>query len=55
MSTGKCGLCKPGFFGDFCESQCQCDNSLDETACEKTTGKCGICKLGFGGHFCPGK
>ena len=55
VTTGQCGQCKPGFFGDFCESQCQCDNSLDGNICEKTTGKCGVCKPGFGGHFCPGK
>ena len=55
MSTGQCGLCKPGFFGDFCQSQCKCGNSLDEIACEKATGKCDLCKSGFGGHFCTGK
>ena len=55
MTTGQCGQCKPGFFGDFCESQCHCDNSLDGNVCEKTTGKCGVCKPGFGGYFCPGK
>ena len=21
MSTGKCGLCRPGFFGDFCKGK----------------------------------
>ena len=55
MSTGQCGLCKPGFFGDFCQSQCKCGNSKNETVCDVSTGKCDLCKLGFGGHFCTGK
>ena len=55
MSTGQCGLCKPGFFGDFCESVCQCGNSIEENVCDKTTGKCGLCKPGFFGGFCTGK
>ena len=47
--------CKPGFFGEFCESECNCVNSLDENVCDRTTGKCDLCKFGFGGHFCTGK
>ena len=54
VSTGKCGLCKPGFFGDFCKV-CKCGNSQNETVCDVSTGKCDLCKLGFGGHFCTGK
>ena len=46
--------CKPGFFGEFCESECKCGNSL-ENVCDRTTGKCDLCKFGFGGHFCTGK
>ena len=47
-------LCKPGFFGDLCESECKCGNSQIEKVCDKTTGKCNLCKPGFGGHFCTG-
>ena len=47
--------CKPGFFGEFCESECKCGNSLDENVCDRTTGKCDLCKFGFGGRFCTGK
>ena len=54
MTTGKCGVCKPGFFGDFCKV-CKCGNSQNETVCDVSTGKCDLCKDGFGGHFCPGK
>ena len=49
------GLCRPGFFGDLCESKCKCGNSLNENVCNKATGKCELCKPGFGGHFCAGK
>ena len=55
VSTGQCGQCKPGFFGDFCQSQCKCGNSKNETVCDVSTGKCDLCKSGFGGHFCTGK
>ena len=48
------GLCKPGFFGDLCESKCKCGNSLNENVCDKN-GKCELCKPGYGGHFCTGK
>ena len=47
--------CKPGFFGELCESECKCGNSLDENVCDRKTGKCDLCKFGFGGHFCSGK
>ena len=49
------GLCKPGFFGDLCESECKCGNSLNENVCDRATGKCDLCKSGFFGHFCTGK
>ena len=55
QTDGKCGLCKPGYFGSFCKSVCQCGNSFEENICDKTTGKCGLCKPGFSGHFCTGK
>ena len=51
MTTGQCGQCKPGFFGDFCK-ECQCQNSLDGNVCDLTTGTCGLCKPGFFGQFC---
>ena len=54
VTTGQCGLCKSGFFGDFCKV-CKSGNSQNETVCDVSTGKCDQCKAGFGGHFCPGK
>ena len=51
VTTGQCGQCKPGFFGDFCK-ECQCQNSLDGNVCDLTTGTCGLCKPGFFGQFC---
>ena len=36
--------CKPGFFGELCESECKCGNSLDENVCDRKTGKCDLCK-----------
>ena len=54
VSTGKCGLCKPGFFGDLCKD-CHCQKSLDGTdgnICDVMIGQCGLCKSGFGGLFC---
>ena len=51
LTTGKCGQCKPGFFGEFC-TKCNCNlQGTKINICKSDSGKC-ECKDGHSGIHC---